>query len=173
MLSAEQVVKLVGQAERRRVPGRNLGAAFDEAMGRVPLTEGRRVVERRAAAVIAPGTSMLAPASNSASSASRSSLLAAQCNGVSACLPSLGTSTSAPASMIDRIVAPTCGKCPGQSVATWMGLAVLIEAEDELELVGQAADGREALAVIRRTRPMSPCSTSGCRNWTASRCSNR
>lgn len=34
-----------------------------------------------------------------------------------------------------------------------MGLAVLIDAEDELELVGQAADGREALQVIRRTRP--------------------
>lgn len=34
-----------------------------------------------------------------------------------------------------------------------MGLAVLIDAEDELDLVGQAADGREALEVIRRTRP--------------------
>jgi len=34
-----------------------------------------------------------------------------------------------------------------------MGLAVLIEAEDGLELLGQAADGREALELIRRTRP--------------------
>ena len=34
-----------------------------------------------------------------------------------------------------------------------MGLAVLIEAEDGLELLGQAADGREALDIIRRTRP--------------------
>lgn len=34
-----------------------------------------------------------------------------------------------------------------------MGLTVLVEAEDGLELVGQAADGREALDVIRRSRP--------------------
>jgi len=34
-----------------------------------------------------------------------------------------------------------------------MGLAVLIDAEDGLELLGQAADGREAMELIRRTRP--------------------
>lgn len=34
-----------------------------------------------------------------------------------------------------------------------MGLATLIDAEPDLELVGEAADGREALTVLRRTRP--------------------
>ncbi|QMW65407.1 response regulator transcription factor [Mumia sp. ZJ1417] len=34
-----------------------------------------------------------------------------------------------------------------------MGLATLIETEDDLELVGAAADGREGLALIRRTTP--------------------
>ncbi|MQA94100.1 MAG: response regulator [Streptosporangiales bacterium] len=33
------------------------------------------------------------------------------------------------------------------------GLKVLLETEDDLELVGEAADGREALREIRRTRP--------------------
>lgn len=34
-----------------------------------------------------------------------------------------------------------------------MGLRVLIEAEDDLELAGEAADGREALELVRRERP--------------------
>jgi DNA-binding NarL/FixJ family response regulator len=34
-----------------------------------------------------------------------------------------------------------------------VGLRVLVETEDDLELVGEAADGREALAIIRRVRP--------------------
>jgi DNA-binding NarL/FixJ family response regulator len=34
-----------------------------------------------------------------------------------------------------------------------MGLATLIEGEDDLEVVGEAGDGREGLAVVRRTRP--------------------
>ena len=34
-----------------------------------------------------------------------------------------------------------------------MGLATLIAAEDDLELVGEAGDGREALAMLRRTTP--------------------
>ncbi len=34
-----------------------------------------------------------------------------------------------------------------------MGLRVLMEDEDDIELVGEAEDGRSALAVIRRTRP--------------------
>ncbi len=34
-----------------------------------------------------------------------------------------------------------------------MGLATLIAAEDDLELVGEAGDGREALGVLRRTTP--------------------
>jgi DNA-binding NarL/FixJ family response regulator len=34
-----------------------------------------------------------------------------------------------------------------------MGLRTLLGTEDGLELVGEAADGREALAVVRRTRP--------------------
>jgi len=33
------------------------------------------------------------------------------------------------------------------------GLATIIGAEDDLELVGEAGDGREALGVLRRTRP--------------------
>jgi DNA-binding NarL/FixJ family response regulator len=34
-----------------------------------------------------------------------------------------------------------------------IGLRVLLETEDDLELVGEAADGKEAVAVVRRTRP--------------------
>jgi DNA-binding NarL/FixJ family response regulator len=34
-----------------------------------------------------------------------------------------------------------------------MGLATLIAAEDDLDLVGEAGDGREALGVLRRTTP--------------------
>ena len=34
-----------------------------------------------------------------------------------------------------------------------MGLATMISAEDDLELVGEAGDGRDGLAVVRRTRP--------------------
>jgi DNA-binding NarL/FixJ family response regulator len=34
-----------------------------------------------------------------------------------------------------------------------LGLSVLLESEDDLTLVGEAADGREGLDVIRRTRP--------------------
>jgi DNA-binding NarL/FixJ family response regulator len=34
-----------------------------------------------------------------------------------------------------------------------MGLATLIEGEDDLEVVGEAGDGREGLAMARRTRP--------------------
>lgn len=34
-----------------------------------------------------------------------------------------------------------------------LGLKVLVETEDDLELVGEAEDGRDALAMVRRTRP--------------------
>ncbi|NYI45653.1 DNA-binding NarL/FixJ family response regulator [Nocardioides aromaticivorans] len=34
-----------------------------------------------------------------------------------------------------------------------MGLATLVDAEPDLELVGEAADGREGLALLRRTTP--------------------
>jgi DNA-binding NarL/FixJ family response regulator len=34
-----------------------------------------------------------------------------------------------------------------------IGLRVLLETEDDLELVGEAAGGKEAVAVVRRTRP--------------------
>jgi len=34
-----------------------------------------------------------------------------------------------------------------------MGLRVLVESEDDLELAGEAEDGRQGLALIRRTRP--------------------
>ena len=34
-----------------------------------------------------------------------------------------------------------------------LGLTVLLENEDDITLVGEAADGREALDVVRRTRP--------------------
>ena len=34
-----------------------------------------------------------------------------------------------------------------------MGLATIIGAEDDLEMVGEAGDGREALAMMRRVRP--------------------
>jgi DNA-binding NarL/FixJ family response regulator len=34
-----------------------------------------------------------------------------------------------------------------------LGLRVLLESEDDLELVGEAADGRQALALVREARP--------------------
>src|SRR5690606_14451448 len=34
-----------------------------------------------------------------------------------------------------------------------MGLRVLVDAEDDLELAGEAEDGRQALDLVRRTRP--------------------
>ena len=34
-----------------------------------------------------------------------------------------------------------------------MGLRVLIESEDDLELAGEADNGRDAVALVRRTRP--------------------
>jgi DNA-binding NarL/FixJ family response regulator len=34
-----------------------------------------------------------------------------------------------------------------------LGLRVLFESEDDLELVGEASDGRQALELVRRTRP--------------------
>jgi DNA-binding NarL/FixJ family response regulator len=34
-----------------------------------------------------------------------------------------------------------------------MGLATLIDSEPDLELAGEAGDGREALGMLRRTRP--------------------
>jgi YesN/AraC family two-component response regulator len=34
-----------------------------------------------------------------------------------------------------------------------MGLATIIHAESDLELVGEASDGREALEMLRRIRP--------------------
>lgn len=34
-----------------------------------------------------------------------------------------------------------------------MGLATIVNAEDDLELVGEAGDGRDALAMLRRTTP--------------------
>ena len=36
-----------------------------------------------------------------------------------------------------------------------LGLRVLLESEDDLELVGEAADGRQALALARRGRTSS------------------
>jgi DNA-binding NarL/FixJ family response regulator len=42
--------------------------------------------------------------------------------------------------------------CDDQAVVR-MGLRTLIDAEDDLELVAEAADGREGVDVVRRTRP--------------------
>jgi hypothetical protein len=68
-------------------------------------------------------------------------------------------------------------RCPGYGVIrvvvvddqalVRMGLRTLVAGEDDIELVGEAADGQEGLAVIRRTRPTWCCWTSGCRSWTA------
>src|SRR6266508_2546991 len=66
----------------------------------------------------APGASTSAPASTRASRTSTSSLLAAQCSGVSACGPTNGAFTSAPASTSAATTAGPLGKWPGQSVAT-------------------------------------------------------
>src|SRR5205807_6832027 len=58
-------------------------AAPDEQACHSPAAVPDGVVQRRAAAIEPPGASMSAPRSMSASATSTSSLLAAQCNGVS------------------------------------------------------------------------------------------
>jgi hypothetical protein len=87
----------VEQAEGGGVLESGRGAPFDEAASGLPLTEAARVGQRGAAAEDGAEASMSAPASRSASRASTSSLLAAQCSGVSAWEPWKRAFTSAPA----------------------------------------------------------------------------
>ena len=47
------------------------------------------------------------------------------------------------------------------------GIRMLIDSQPDLEVVGEASDGREALAVVRARAPTSCSWTSGCRSWTA------
>ncbi len=67
------------------------------------------------------GASMSAPASSSAASTDTSSLLAAQCRGVSAGGPVNRALTPAPATIHTATVRAPFGKSPGQSVATCRG----------------------------------------------------
>ena len=53
------------------------------------------------------------------------------------------------------------------------GLRELLEAEDDLEVVGEAGTAEEAYGRIPATRPTSPSSTSACPTATASRCAAR
>jgi len=81
------------------------------------LPEVDGVCERRSATDHATGGLDVRPAATSASSATMSSLLAAQCSGVSLWGPTNRAVTSAPAATSSAIVSATRGKCPGQSVA--------------------------------------------------------
>jgi RNA polymerase sigma factor (sigma-70 family) len=74
-------------------------------------------------AIDAPVASMSAPPSISALATSTSSLLAAQCSGVSACqLPSTGALGSAPAAIRTATTCGPRGKKPGQSAAMCNGV---------------------------------------------------
>ena len=53
------------------------------------------------------------------------------------------------------------------------GLRELLEAEDDLDVVGEAGTAEEAYGRIPATTPTSPSSTSGCPTATASRCAAR
>ena len=53
------------------------------------------------------------------------------------------------------------------------GLRDLLEAEDDLEVVGEAGTAEEAVGRIPATSPTSPCSTCGCPTATGSRCAAR
>ncbi|WP_334314139.1 response regulator transcription factor [Rhodococcus sp. Rp3] len=50
-----------------------------------------------------------------------------------------------------------------------VGLRTLFASAPDIEVVGEAAGGIEALAVVAHTRPTSFCATSACRHPTASR----
>ena len=99
----------IGQSESGRFPEGGLGAVFDQSSGGVPLAECGRVGERGAVADDGPGASKSAPAATSASTASTSSLLEAQCSGVSGWRPTPGALGSAPAAVSVLMIAATFG----------------------------------------------------------------
>ena len=49
-----------------------------------------------------------------------------------------------------------------------VALAQMLDLEDDIEIVGQASTGPEAVAQARHSDPTSPCSTSRCPSSTAS-----
>jgi two-component system LytT family response regulator len=51
------------------------------------------------------------------------------------------------------------------------GLQLRLQAHDDVEIVGTAANGREAIRAIKTTSPISSSSTSRCLGLTASRSS--
>ena len=99
---------------------------------------------------------MSAPWSISARATSTSSLLAAQCNGVSLCqLPSTGALGSAPASISTATTSGPFGKNPGQSVAEWSAVP-----DPPLSSTSLAAARPERSASNTRSELTSP-------EWTA------
>jgi DNA-binding NarL/FixJ family response regulator len=53
------------------------------------------------------------------------------------------------------------------------GFRMILETQADLEVVGEAGDGAEAVTATRRLRPEVVLMTSACRTWTASRPPNR
>ena len=49
------------------------------------------------------------------------------------------------------------------------GLRAMLDAQDDIEVLGEAADGAEAIEQAIRLRPDVVTWTSACRGWTASR----
>lgn len=49
------------------------------------------------------------------------------------------------------------------------GISAILDDQDDMTVVGTAADGEQLLAVVDELRPDSRSSTSGCRAWTGSR----
>jgi hypothetical protein len=95
-----------------------MGTALDQAPRRRPLPEGDRIVQGRPPADDRSASVDVGARASSASSASTSSLLAAQCSGASALAPEKRASTSAPAAAKAATFAPAPGTFPGQSVTT-------------------------------------------------------
>lgn len=50
-----------------------------------------------------------------------------------------------------------------------IGFRMILDAQDDIEVVADVADGIEAVRKARELRRTCACWTSGCRAWTASR----
>jgi hypothetical protein len=120
-LGCQLCLHAVGEAEGGGLVDIRAGAALDEAEPDPDTAEHRRVGDGAQPADDRPGASMWAPASRRASANSMSSLLAAQCSGVSS-RPSgsfTGASRSAPASTSTVTISRGLRRWPGQSAKRW------------------------------------------------------